>query len=332
MSAITIDDDLVHYEVLGRGRPVILIHGWLGSWRYWVPTMQQLAVKYRCYALDLWGFGDSAKDPNRYSISRQVDLIDQFIQRMGIPKIVMVGHGLGAVLAARFASDPKTASKVHRMLVISPPLFEGAPSRNQPVRALTANSADNSGKLLPDLPQRLTDTQARPPALTGVPSESDALTLLKEIRQQEQPATLSANPVKDAFGQTSLDDLLKRALPADSEDYPKLKAEMFKADPQAINKTVDALSDVNTLRDIMRTQAATCAIIGASDGLMPAPREAVLQQLDEREALKLVVMPGTYHYPMLEDNSQFVRLLKEFLEAPDLSSLEIKEEWRRRKR
>ncbi len=57
MSAITIENDLVHYEVLGRGRPVILVHGWLGSWRYWVPAMQQLSSKYRTYALDLWGFG-----------------------------------------------------------------------------------------------------------------------------------------------------------------------------------------------------------------------------------------------------------------------------------
>ncbi|SRR5258706_11925765 len=68
MSAITIENDLVHYEVLGRGRPVIFVHGWLGSWRYWVPTMQQLSMKYRTYALDLWGFGDSGKGNNRYSL------------------------------------------------------------------------------------------------------------------------------------------------------------------------------------------------------------------------------------------------------------------------
>ena len=41
MSAITIGGDLIHYEVLGRGRPVLLVHGWIGSWRYWVPAMQQ---------------------------------------------------------------------------------------------------------------------------------------------------------------------------------------------------------------------------------------------------------------------------------------------------
>ena len=46
MSALTLDGDLVHYEVLGRGgRPVILLHGWIGSWRYWIPVMQQLYFK-----------------------------------------------------------------------------------------------------------------------------------------------------------------------------------------------------------------------------------------------------------------------------------------------
>ena len=38
------------------------------------------------------------------------------------------------------------------------------------------------------------------------------------------------------------------------------------------------------------------------------------------------------HFPMLEDKAQFVRLLKDFLEAADVSTLEMKEEWRRRKR
>ncbi|HET9433568.1 MAG TPA: alpha/beta fold hydrolase, partial [Chitinophagaceae bacterium] len=59
MSALIIDGDVVHYEAFGRGKPVLFIHGWLGSWRYWVPTMQAISDKYRAYALDLWGFGDS---------------------------------------------------------------------------------------------------------------------------------------------------------------------------------------------------------------------------------------------------------------------------------
>jgi pimeloyl-ACP methyl ester carboxylesterase len=85
MSAIRLGDDLIHYEVLGRGRPVILLHSWVGSWRYWVPTMQQLLLKYRVYALDLYGYGDSVKNPQKYTLDHQVQLLDDFTQQLGIP-------------------------------------------------------------------------------------------------------------------------------------------------------------------------------------------------------------------------------------------------------
>ena len=67
MSAILLDDRIVHYEVLGRGRPIIFLHGWVGSWRYWVPAMQAAAMSFRAYALDLWGFGDTAHDSACYT-------------------------------------------------------------------------------------------------------------------------------------------------------------------------------------------------------------------------------------------------------------------------
>jgi len=105
MSAITIENDLVHYEVLGRGRPVIFIHGWLGSWRYWVPTMQQLSMKYRTYALDLWGFGDSGKENTKYGLKDQVKLLYDFMDKLGIGKAALVGHSLGAGIALRFAAQ-----------------------------------------------------------------------------------------------------------------------------------------------------------------------------------------------------------------------------------
>ena len=57
MSAIILQGELVHYEVLGHGRPVIFLHGWVGSWRYWIPSMQTASIEFRSYALDMWGFG-----------------------------------------------------------------------------------------------------------------------------------------------------------------------------------------------------------------------------------------------------------------------------------
>jgi pimeloyl-ACP methyl ester carboxylesterase len=113
MSAIILQNEIVHYEVLGRGRPLIFIHGWVGSWRYWIPSMQAASIRFRAYAIDLWGFGDSAKEPERYLISQQVNMLDQFMFEMGIGKIAIIGHGLGAIVGLKFAeSFPKLVDRV----------------------------------------------------------------------------------------------------------------------------------------------------------------------------------------------------------------------------
>lgn len=125
MSAVIVEGELVHYEVLGRGRPVILVHGWLGSWRYWVPAMSQLSMKYRTYALDLWGFGDSGKDVRHYDFASQVALLDQFMARLGISKAALIGHDFGAAIVSRFATI--WPERVPRLMAVSPPMFRLAP-------------------------------------------------------------------------------------------------------------------------------------------------------------------------------------------------------------
>jgi pimeloyl-ACP methyl ester carboxylesterase len=103
MSVITLDSEIIHYEVLGRGRPLIYLHSWIGSWRYWVQAMQATSISYRSYAIDLWGFGDTVKRPGMYSLDSQVKLINDFMDYMGIGKIALAGHGLGAAVALKFA-------------------------------------------------------------------------------------------------------------------------------------------------------------------------------------------------------------------------------------
>ena len=124
MSALIVRNEIVHYEVLGRGRPVIFLHSWVGSWRDWILTMQAASSTYRCYALDLWGFGDTAKEPGRYKPEEQVRLVEDFIERLGIRKVALLGHGLGGVVAARFTRDQPTA--VDRLMLVNVPVEAAA--------------------------------------------------------------------------------------------------------------------------------------------------------------------------------------------------------------
>jgi pimeloyl-ACP methyl ester carboxylesterase len=120
MSIVILQDELVHYEVLGRGRPLIFLHGWVGSWRYWIPTMQAASMGYRAYAVDLWGFGDTAHVPDRYTLDQQCSLIDSFLDKMGIPRAVLIGHALGAAVALQFAYHH--SDMVDRLLAVSLPV------------------------------------------------------------------------------------------------------------------------------------------------------------------------------------------------------------------
>ncbi len=121
MSAIVIEKLLVHYEVIGRGRPIIFLHSWLGSWRSWMPLMESVSDRYRTTAMDFWGFGDSAPQRDAISISRYVDQLNGFIESLGIVTPHLVGHGLGGLVAVRAASEQP--SRFGKVLIAGTPII-----------------------------------------------------------------------------------------------------------------------------------------------------------------------------------------------------------------
>ena len=120
MSAIILDGSMVHYEALGRGRPIIFLHGWVGSWRYWINAMQVASTSFRAYALDLYGFGDTSRDPQQYTLEKQAEMLNRFLEEMGIGKVAIVGHDLGALVG--FSYLKRWHTSVDRMMVINCPL------------------------------------------------------------------------------------------------------------------------------------------------------------------------------------------------------------------
>ena len=88
--------------------------------------MQVTSTSYRAYALDLWGFGDTAHIAANYTLEQQASLIDRFLIEMGIGKIALVGHGMGALVSMTFATH--FSHSVDRVMAVSCPLNHDAVS------------------------------------------------------------------------------------------------------------------------------------------------------------------------------------------------------------
>lgn len=120
MSSIVTDRGIVHYETFGRGKPVVLLHCWLGSWNYWLSTMEYLAGhQYKTYALDFWGFGDSAKQ-GVFSVSEYVEMVDQFMERMGLRSARVMGHSMGGTVSLSLML--RRPERVSRVAVVGSPI------------------------------------------------------------------------------------------------------------------------------------------------------------------------------------------------------------------
>jgi pimeloyl-ACP methyl ester carboxylesterase len=113
MSIMVVDQQVVHYEVFGHGRPVLFLHGWLGSWRYWYPTIEHVAEHFRTYSFDFWGFGDTNRHSNVVSIQSYSDQVIRFLDELGIDRVLLVGHSMGGMVALKTAiNHPKRISRV----------------------------------------------------------------------------------------------------------------------------------------------------------------------------------------------------------------------------
>jgi pimeloyl-ACP methyl ester carboxylesterase len=122
MSIVFIDNQVVHYEVFGRGRPVLFLHGWLGSWRYWYPTIEVVGSHFRTFSLDFWGFGDSRRTNTSESIENYSNQVVHFLDRLGIDRILLVGHSMGGMVALKTAIDHP--DRIVRVVTVGAP-FKG---------------------------------------------------------------------------------------------------------------------------------------------------------------------------------------------------------------
>ncbi|HTQ46439.1 MAG TPA: alpha/beta hydrolase [Polyangiaceae bacterium] len=105
MARTTVDGCELHYEVTGRGEPVLLLHG-LGScsldWERQKPALEE---RYTVITLDVRGHGQSAKPRGPYSIGLFAQDAAHLLQKLALGPAHVIGISMGGMIAFQLAVD-----------------------------------------------------------------------------------------------------------------------------------------------------------------------------------------------------------------------------------
>lgn len=98
----------INYRTQGdTGVPVLLIHGFGASVGHWRKNLPVLAQNCRCYAIDLLGFGASAKPPTgegiAYTFETWGELVIDFCREVIGAPTILIGNSIGCIVALQAA-------------------------------------------------------------------------------------------------------------------------------------------------------------------------------------------------------------------------------------
>jgi pimeloyl-ACP methyl ester carboxylesterase len=107
----------LYYEVHGTGRPLVLLHGGLGSGEMFGPVLPLLAAEHQVVAPDLQGHGRTADIDRPLDVRLMADDIAALIDHLGLNRPDVVGYSLGGGVALHLAA--KYPDKVRRLVSVS---------------------------------------------------------------------------------------------------------------------------------------------------------------------------------------------------------------------
>src|SRR3989442_10786284 len=114
----------LYYETHGSGRPMVLLHGGLGSGEMFGPVLPQLAERHQVVTVDLQGHGRTADIDRPIDVRLMAGDIAALIEHLGLASPDVVGFSLGGGVALQTAAQ--YSAKVRRLVAVSANIRPGA--------------------------------------------------------------------------------------------------------------------------------------------------------------------------------------------------------------
>ena len=109
----------LHYQRAGEGRPVLLLHGLVGSAKNWRQNISFLARHANVYAVDLLNMGESERVPGLdASLEATADRVAACMEALGLDEADVAGHSHGGAVAMMLAA--RHPDRVRRLILFAP--------------------------------------------------------------------------------------------------------------------------------------------------------------------------------------------------------------------
>jgi pimeloyl-ACP methyl ester carboxylesterase len=135
-------DLMISYTRQGKGKPVVILHGWGDDSRSWQKFAAELAKHYDVVVPDLPGFGNSQAPQAPWGLDEYAKMVATFLQKLGVKPYAILGHSNGGAIAIRGLGNHML--KAEKLLLLSSAGIRGEyKGRNKALRLIT-----KTGKLL----------------------------------------------------------------------------------------------------------------------------------------------------------------------------------------
>lgn len=122
----------INYKQLGKGKDIILLHGWGQNIAMMMPLVLELQRTHRITLIDLPGFGESQEPDRVLRVYDYADIIYDLAKSLKIKKPSIIGHSFGGKIAMVYASKYKT----DKLVLFGSPCFASPEDKSLKTRFL----------------------------------------------------------------------------------------------------------------------------------------------------------------------------------------------------
>ena len=94
----------VNYIQYGKGKDILLLHGWGQNIEMMKPLGDAFCDRFRVTIIDFPGFGQSEEPKEKWTIDKYSLMLEEFVKQTGIRKPIVMGHSFGGRVAIRYSA------------------------------------------------------------------------------------------------------------------------------------------------------------------------------------------------------------------------------------